>query len=52
MDDKKLQIYNSIDIILEIIRIYLSELRNFKNKKNSKNISHCNLIKYDLLFLI
>lgn len=52
MDDNKLQIYNSIDIILEIIRIYLSELRNLKNKKNSKNISHCNLIKYDLLLLI
>lgn len=39
MDDNKLQIYNSIDIILEIIRIYLSELRNFKNKKIVK-ISH------------
>lgn len=33
MDDNILQIYNTIDIILEIISIYLSGLKKFKNKK-------------------
>lgn len=52
MDDKIFQIYNTIDIILEIIYIYINGLKNFKNKNTSKNIFRYNLTKYDLWLLI